>query len=102
MSNKSLNIRFINPSSLAKPFGYSHVVQVTGGTTFYISGQVPLDAEGNWWGEGDLRAQATQVFREGRAKSITRETPPASTAVQVSRLFRDGILIEVDAIAVKG
>ncbi|HLD93582.1 MAG TPA: RidA family protein [Anaerolineales bacterium] len=135
MSNKSLNIRFINPSSLAKPFGYSHVVQVTGGTTFYISGQVPLDAEGNWWGEGDLRAQATQVFRnlkaaleaagadfnsvvklgfyltdisqiavvrEVRDQYINTENPPASTAVQVSRLFRDGILIEVDAIAVKG
>lgn len=63
MSNKSLNIRFINPSSLAKPFGYSHVVPVTGGTTFYISGQVPLGAEGNWW------ARATCVLRQPRSSA---------------------------------
>jgi reactive intermediate/imine deaminase len=125
--------KFINPSDLPKPVGYTHVVAATGGTTIYISGQVPIAADGSLVGEGDLRAQATQVFRNLRAAlesagadfnhvvklgfyftdisqiAIVREVrdqflntqnPPASTAVEVSRLFREGILIEVDAIAV--
>jgi reactive intermediate/imine deaminase len=125
--------RFINPSSLTRPVGYTHVVATAGVTTIYISGQVPLDAAGNLVGEGDLHAQATQVFRNLRAAleaagadfnavvklgfyftdisqiAIVREVrdqfinttnPPASTAVEVSRLFREGNLFEADAIAV--
>lgn len=60
MANPTL--RFINPPSLPKPTGYSHIAEVSGGRTVYISGQVPLDASGNLIGPGDLRAQTTQVF----------------------------------------
>lgn len=40
------------------------------------------------------------AFREVRDKYVNTSNPPASTAVQVSRLFREGFLVEVEAIAV--
>jgi len=39
-------------------------------------------------------------FREVRDKYIDLQNPPASTAVQVSRLFRPEFLIEIEAVAV--
>ncbi|MER5479170.1 RidA family protein [Streptomyces sp. NPDC002734] len=42
--------------------GYSPVV-VAEGRLAVISGQIPLDAEGRVVGEGDVTAQAHQVFR---------------------------------------
>lgn len=57
-----MTIRYINPPTIAHPSGYTHVVEATGGRTIYISGQVALDASGNLVGEGDMRAQAQQVF----------------------------------------
>jgi enamine deaminase RidA (YjgF/YER057c/UK114 family) len=56
----------INPSTLSKPTGYTHVVTVTGGRTIYISGQVAFDKEGNIVGPKDFRAQAVQVFENLR------------------------------------
>src|SRR5688572_987740 len=55
-------VRFINPKMLAKPPGYTHVVEVTGGRTVYIAGQIALDSAGNVVGRGDFRAQTEQVF----------------------------------------
>lgn len=40
------------------------------------------------------------AFREVRDKYINMANPPASTAVQVARLFREGFLVEVEAVAV--
>lgn len=54
--------RYINPSTLAHPTGYTHVVEATGARTVYISGQVALDPSGSIVGQGDMRAQAQQVF----------------------------------------
>ena len=56
------SLRFINPSGLSKPTGYSHVAEASGGKTIYISGQVALDQDRNLVGRNDLRAQALQVF----------------------------------------
>jgi enamine deaminase RidA (YjgF/YER057c/UK114 family) len=39
-------------------------------------------------------------FREVRDKYINVKNPPASTAIQVSRLFRPEFLIEVEAVAI--
>jgi enamine deaminase RidA (YjgF/YER057c/UK114 family) len=39
-------------------------------------------------------------FREVRDKYINLGAPPASTAVQVSRLFRPEFLVEIEAVAV--
>jgi 2-iminobutanoate/2-iminopropanoate deaminase len=41
-----------------------------------------------------------QVFRDVRDKFVNVKKPPASTTVQVSRLFRDDFLVEIEAIAI--
>lgn len=40
------------------------------------------------------------VFREVRDNYVNLQNPPASTAVQVPRLFRPEFLVEVEAVAV--
>ena len=39
------------------------------------------------------------LFRQVRDRYVSRDSPPASTLVQVVRLVGDGLLFEVDAIA---
>ncbi len=55
--------RYVNPSGLAKPTGYSHVVIAPDGRTVYIAGQVAFDSTGAVVGQGDFAAQAEQVYR---------------------------------------
>ena len=53
--------RFMNPETIAKPGGYSHVVEITGpGRIVYIAGQLGLKPDGKI--AGDFRAQAVQAF----------------------------------------
>ena len=52
----------LNPAGLSVPTGYTHVVVAAPGKLAFISGQVSLNANGEVVGEGDLRAQATQVY----------------------------------------
>jgi enamine deaminase RidA (YjgF/YER057c/UK114 family) len=57
----SSNIRFMNPETIAKPGGYSHVVEITGpGRVVYIAGQLGLKPDGKI--AGDFRAQTVQAF----------------------------------------
>jgi enamine deaminase RidA (YjgF/YER057c/UK114 family) len=124
---------FINPETMHRPTGYTHVVEVTAGRPVYIAGQVALDPSGVLVGPGDIRAQAQQVFdnlrsaleavgagfdqvvklnyylvdatqlpvvREVRDEYVNTTQPPASTAVEVRRLFREDFLIEIEAVAV--
>ena len=59
-------IKRTNPPTLAKPTGYTHVVEASGGRTVYISGQIALDQTGKVVGEGDMKAQASRcsgIFR---------------------------------------
>ena len=126
--------RFLSPETLPPPFGYSHVVDAPAGRIVYIAGQVPLDPSGQLVGEGDLEAQARQVFenlsaaleatgaswsdvvklnyflrdvgqiasvRAVRDEYVDTENPPASTLVEVSGLFREDVLIEIEAVAIK-
>jgi enamine deaminase RidA (YjgF/YER057c/UK114 family) len=58
---------FINPETIHRPTGYTHVVQVTAGRPAYIAGQVAFDQTGALVGPGDIRAQAGQVFENLRA-----------------------------------
>lgn len=53
---------FLNPASLSKPTGYSHVA-VAEGRQIHISGQVSLDGSGTLIGKDDFAAQTEQVFR---------------------------------------
>ena len=57
-------VRFLNPATLAKPPGYTYVVETSGpGRTVYIAGQLGLMLDGKFAGvPGDFRAQATQAF----------------------------------------
>ena len=57
------NVRFSNPSTLAKPPGYSYVVEATGpNRLIFIAGQLGLDLENKLVGEpGDFRAQALKA-----------------------------------------
>jgi len=57
----SSNLRFMNPEAIAKPGGYSHVVEVTGpGRIVYVAGQLGVKPDGKI--AGDFRAQAVQAF----------------------------------------
>src|SRR5487761_542005 len=40
------------------------------------------------------------IFRQVRDRYVSQDNPPASTLVQVSRLALDGLLFEIEAIAV--
>jgi 2-iminobutanoate/2-iminopropanoate deaminase len=125
--------RYVNPTGLPTPRGYSHVVEVPAGARMlYLSGQVPLDKDGNLVGPGDFSRQAEQVFhnlglalaaagasfadvvklnfylrdvshlgelRAVRDRHVNVKAPPSSTLVEVSHLFRDDVLLEVDAVS---
>jgi enamine deaminase RidA (YjgF/YER057c/UK114 family) len=98
-----------------------------------ISGQVPIDKDGNLVGKDNFSAQTEFVYarlieivkhyggnkdhiirtgifildnkniatlREIRNRYINTDKPPTSTAVVVSSLFRDDILVEIEATAV--
>lgn len=51
----------VRPDGLPPANGYSHVVSAQG-TVVHVSGQVPLDAEANLVGAGDITLQTEQVF----------------------------------------
>src|SRR5581483_3160739 len=54
-------LKFQNPAGIAKPGGYTHVVEATGpGRIVYIAGQLGLKPDGQI--AGDFRAQCTQAF----------------------------------------
>ena len=128
-------VKFINPSTISPPKGYSHAAVIDLGTCkmLIMSGQVAIDTKGDLIGKGDFSKQAEQVFqniknivedaggnmnnivklgfyvldvnqvptlRLIRDKFVNIKTPPASTLVQVSKLFRDDILLEVEATAI--
>jgi len=119
----------INPSNLAQPRGYTHVVKA--GNTVYIAGQVGRRPDGTLAGS-DIGSQTDQVFqnlraalasvgagfenvtkitvflthredipgfRTARDKHVTGE-PPASTLVLISGLAEPEFRVEVEATAV--
>lgn len=58
------NVRFSNPKTLAKPPGYSYVVEATGpNRLIFIAGQLGLDLENTLVGSpGEFRAQADKAI----------------------------------------
>ena len=80
--------RFLTPATLSPPFGYSHVVEAPAGTMVYISGQVPLDAEGQLVGEGDFAAQTRQVF-ENLTRALEAADATWSDVVKLDYFLRD-------------
>lgn len=51
-----------SPASLSPPTGYSHLAIVEAGKQVHVSGQVAYDPMGKVVGEGDIAAQAEQVY----------------------------------------
>jgi enamine deaminase RidA (YjgF/YER057c/UK114 family) len=51
-----------NAPGLSQPPGYSHVVLASGSRLVTTAGAVPLDAEGNLVGAGDLLVQARRTL----------------------------------------
>jgi enamine deaminase RidA (YjgF/YER057c/UK114 family) len=64
MTEQQTHVRFINQA----PLGFSHVVEVRGGRTLYIAGQLALDKDGNLVGRDNFRAQVEQVFKNLKAR----------------------------------
>jgi enamine deaminase RidA (YjgF/YER057c/UK114 family) len=60
--SSAAEIRFLNPTRLAHPPGYSNVADVRGGRMNFIAGQTAMDADGIILGAGDFAAQAKQGF----------------------------------------
>ena len=58
-----MQTQFLNPPTLSPTFGWTHVVTATGGKTVYVSGQVSVNERGAVVGNGDLRAQTEQTFK---------------------------------------
>jgi enamine deaminase RidA (YjgF/YER057c/UK114 family) len=58
------NVRFRNPTTMAKPPGYSNVVEATGpNRLIFIAGQLGLDLDNKLVGApGDFRAQAEKAI----------------------------------------
>jgi enamine deaminase RidA (YjgF/YER057c/UK114 family) len=61
--------RFLNPSTIPAPRGYSHVVETKGPSrTIYLAGQLGMTPDGKFAGSpGDFRAQAIQCFENVKA-----------------------------------
>ena len=71
----------INPSSLARPVGFSHGIAVTGGRLLFLAGQTGSDVDGHIIAPGDIVAQYEQIMRNlqvvveeagGRMQDITK------------------------------
>lgn len=52
----------INPSSLARPVGFSHGILVTGGRLLFLAGQTAGDSQGRIVAPGDIVAQYEQIM----------------------------------------
>jgi len=64
------NTRFMNPSTIAKPGGYSHVVEITGPARIvYIAGQLGLKPNGDIAGDfraGNVRERRVEMREQNR------------------------------------
>lgn len=134
-SQKTMNtIEYKSSPKVFNIKGLSQSVSMDCGNSrmILLSGQVPLDMEGNLVGN-TIEEQTQQVFKNienilkeygGTGKDIIKlviytidikktpdfrkvrdlyvnlQNPPVSSLVEVSRLFRDDMLIEVEATAV--
>jgi enamine deaminase RidA (YjgF/YER057c/UK114 family) len=60
---------FMNPPSMEKPPGYSHIVEIRGDARIvFFAGQLGVDASGKFAGApGDFKAQTVQAFENLKA-----------------------------------
>ena len=62
-------LRFMNPPTMEKPPGYSHVVEIKGDARIvFFAGQLGVDTSGKFVGApGDFKAQTMQAFENLKA-----------------------------------
>lgn len=62
-------LRFMNPPTMEKPPGYSHVVEIKGDARIvFFAGQLGVDTSGAFVGTpGDFKAQTVQAFENLKA-----------------------------------
>ena len=101
-----VTLECINPPDLPTPPTYSHVVITTGTKLVFVAGQEPEDEAGNLVGDGDLAAQARQVFANvGRALAAAGARPDqvAKITIYVAGYRREHLpVIEAARVAVFG
>src|SRR5262245_51710404 len=83
-------VKLINPSSIATPKGYSHVVEIDLGNCkmLILSGQVALDQQGNLVGKDDVAKQTEQVFTNIR-NCIANSGGTMNNLVKLGYYMRD-------------
>ena len=70
--------KYLNPDTLLKPRGYTHIVTITGpAKMIFISGQVAIDKEGKVVGPGDLKTQIRQCSANLKAALEAAGATPA-------------------------
>jgi enamine deaminase RidA (YjgF/YER057c/UK114 family) len=62
-------LRFMNPPTMEKPPGYSHIVEIKGDARIiFFAGQLGVDTSGKYAGApGDFKAQTVQAFENLKA-----------------------------------
>jgi enamine deaminase RidA (YjgF/YER057c/UK114 family) len=62
-------LRFMNPPTMERPPGYSHVVEIKGDARIvFFAGQLGVDTSGKFVGApGDFKAQTVQAFENLKA-----------------------------------
>ena len=79
-----MTLECINPDDLPTPQTYTQVVVATGSKLVFVAGQEPEDIHGNLVGQGDLAAQARQVFGNlGRALAAAGARPDQVTKITI-------------------
>ncbi len=59
-----MTIEIVQPQGVAKPAGlYNHAISVNSGPLLFIAGQVAIDENNQFIGDGDFSAQMEQVFK---------------------------------------
>jgi reactive intermediate/imine deaminase len=75
--------KVITPKNVHRPFGYAHAIQT--GNTIYVSGQIPLDIEGNVVGKNDIAAQTQQAYEN--LKRVLKAAGAAMTDIVMLNIY---------------
>ncbi|MEV8518960.1 RidA family protein [Dyella marensis] len=101
--HRSMTLECINPKDLPTPQTYTQVIVATGTRMVFVAGQEPEDIHGKLVGQGDLAAQARQVFANlGRALAAAGAEPRhvARITIYVVDYRRDEHLSIIEAARV--
>ena len=63
MANQDPTVRYLSPTGLQAPRGFSHIALATGTTLVMVAGQTPVGADRNVIGIGDLAEQTRTAMR---------------------------------------